>query len=74
MGTFLAVNGSVFILLALIALVLMVSLASRCSGCLLRNARQYFILAKRRRLNLFTEEPHHSGYMSRRIERWNGWT
>jgi hypothetical protein len=25
-------------------------------------------------LNLFTEEPHHSGYMSRRIERWNGWT
>jgi hypothetical protein len=71
MGTFLTVNGSVFICWPC-RLVFLVSLASMLQ--LSVNIRQYFILARRRRLNLFSEEPHHSGYMSRRIERWNGWT
>lgn len=78
MGTYLAVNGSVFILLALIALVLLVSLTSRCGGYLIHSVRHFFILPTRRRLDLrldlSTEEPHHYGYLSRRVQRWNGWT
>lgn len=72
MGTFRA--GSVFLLPVRIGVALLVSLAFRCSGCLLCGMRQFFIAAKRRAANLFTEESRQGVYMSKRIERWNGWT
>ena len=48
MGTFLAVNGSLFVLLGLIGVALVAFLASRCSGYLIRKVRQFFNAAKAR--------------------------
>ncbi len=46
MGRFLAVNGSLFVLLGLIGVAFVAFLASRCSGYLLRKIRQFFSAAK----------------------------